>query len=446
MAASIDHFNLTMSPESAKIWEAFDITIEAMDKNDSIIKDYVWWILILSPTDAEAEFPSVLKDNSYTFKKSDEWKVKFENAIKFKKSWKQKVEVYDINEEDVVWSVEVDITKDAVQTNTDIEILTPEDGLTIWENKINLTWKTKKNYQVKLFLNWKEIETLNSNDEWFFEKQVTDLDNWDNTFSAQILDADNKVIGESKSVKIKVSSNVPKIKSVKITPNKDVEVESKLSAELISVAWLDEVSLLINDVVFKLEDKWEWVYRWTVVAPKDSWDYVVDAILKDDLWHITKELWVETINVKAIELKSWTWEQILIWWTPWSQELPQNKDLKITWLKLIKLKTKSILTWDKLKDAYKYNVYKKLEDGKLELITTVDEPKFEIDIDLKQKDITYDYFAVKAVAKSDTWSVTYEWDLSEATKIQTWPELYILLFLSMLIGWFTIYKKKYYKS
>jgi hypothetical protein len=66
------------------------------------------------------------------------------------------------------------------------------------------------------------------------------------------------------------------------------------------------------------------------------------------------------------------------------------------------LKTKSILTWDKLKDAYKYNVYKKLADGKLELITTVDEPKLEINIDLKQKDITYDYFAVKAVAKSDT--------------------------------------------
>lgn len=443
MAATVDHFNLTVSPESAKIWEAFDLTIEAMDKSDSVVKNYEWWVLILSQTDPEAEFPSVLKDNSYIFKKSDEWKVKFENAIKFKKAWTQKIEVYDINEESVVWQVEVKITADSL-AKADIEILSPEDGLTIWENKVKLTWKTKKNFQVKLFLNSKEVASLNSNDDWSFEKEITDLQDWENVLSAKILDADNNVIWESKSVKIKVSSNVPKIKSVKIVPNKDVEPESKLNAEVIANKWLSEVSLLINDVIFKMEEKWEWVYRWIVIAPKDAWDYRVDWILKDDMWHVIKELWVETVSVKLPELKSW---DINVWQNPNSEDIPKNsaKDLKITWLRLVELKTKSILTWDKLKDAIKYNVYKKLENGDLELITTVDEPKFELDINLKEKNVTYDYFYVKAVAKTESWE-TYEWDLSDATKIQTWPEVYILVILSILLWGFVLYKKKYYKQ
>jgi hypothetical protein len=42
---------------------------------------------------------------------------------------------------------------------------------------------------------------------------------------------------------------------VKITPNKDVEPESKLNAEVVAVAGLKEVSLIVDDVVTKLEEK-----------------------------------------------------------------------------------------------------------------------------------------------------------------------------------------------
>jgi hypothetical protein len=51
---------------------------------------------------------------------------------------------------------------------------------------------------------------------------------------------------------------------------------------------------------------------------------------------------------------------------------------------------------------------------------------------MKAEEIEYEYFAVKAVAKDEEW-VVYEWDLSEATKIQTWPEIIILLLFSLLI-------------
>jgi hypothetical protein len=196
--------------------------------------------------------------------------------------------------------------------------------------------------------------------------------------------------------------------------------------------------LIVDDVVTKLEEKWDWKYAWVINAPKEKWDYKVDSLLKDDLWHDIKELWVETINVKEAEL--WAW-----WWTPptetWS-EVPKN--LKITWLKLVELKTKSILTWDKVADAYKYNIYKKLQDWKLEFIASVDKPTFEVSIDLTKKEKTYENFAVKAVAKNNKLE-DEEWDLSEATKIQTWPEIYILFLISILLWWAIVYKNKYYK-
>jgi hypothetical protein len=107
------------------------------------------------------------------------------------------------------------------------------------------------------------------------------------------------------------------------------------------------------------------------------------------------------------------------------------------------LKSKSILTWDSLKDAESYNVYKKLENWNLEFIENVVEPKFEVLIDMEAEKIEYEYFAIKAVAEDEDW-VIYEWDLSEATKIQTWPEIIILLLFSLLLWWLMLvfFRKK----
>ena len=54
---------------------------------------------------------------------------------------------------------------------------------------------------------------------------------------------------------------------------------------------------------------------------------------------------------------------------------------------------------------------------------------------------TYDYFAVKAVAKTDSWEI-YEWSLSDATKVKTWPEILILFLLSLFIGWLILVAKQ----
>jgi hypothetical protein len=106
---------------------------------------------------------------------------------------------------------------------------------------------------------------------------------------------------------------------------------------------------------------------------------------------------------------------------------------------LVELKSKSILTWDKIEGADSYNVYKKLENWELELIQNVKESTFEVAITWDK--VKYDYFAVKALAKNNCWKV-YEWLLSDATKVKTGPELLILMLLSLFVWWFVYVVKR----
>lgn len=73
-------------------------------------------ILIFSESDANAEFPGELSGNTYQFKDSDAWSVKFENAVKFSKIWTQDVLVFDEQDEDIFWKAEIEV----VEENTEV--------------------------------------------------------------------------------------------------------------------------------------------------------------------------------------------------------------------------------------------------------------------------------------------------------------------------------------
>lgn len=432
LAWSVDHFQVKLSPDSAKVWEALDLSIEAVDKNNVVVVDYNWMILIFSESDPEAELPIVLEENTYTFKSSDQWKVIFENAVKFLKEWTQNIHIYDFNDDTIFGIWEANITKDANSTTSNIEIISPENWLTIWVNKIKVSGSTEKNHQVKIIVNWKTELNTTSNSEWIYEKEVTNLVDWENIFLTKVLDSDWKVIWESKEVKIKVEKNTITLTNVKVNPE-EVDSEWQFEIEVISTPALRQVNTVINDVVTKLEETKQWTYTAKIFAPKEEAIYKIDIILQDELGHEQKELWAASIKVNKIELKAAD---------PIIEDTKNNNDksdLKITWLKLVELKTKSILTWDSLELAKSYNVYKKLEDWQLELIVNVVEPKFEIEITWDE--VKYDYFAVKALAETGSWEI-YEWDLSEATKIKTGPEMLILLLVSIFATWLYLVSKQ----
>ena len=323
---------------------------------------------------------------------------------------------------------EVSISKDEIETNIDINILSPENWLTIWEWKITISWNTNKNFNVKISVNWSRTEMTTSNWEWLFEKTIENLENWDNIFKAQVLNSDNEVIWESDVVKVKVSSNLPVLKNFKITPE-DVNPESEYEIEVIASKWLTDVNVIINDSIIKLEESDEWVYTNKAYSPKNANSYKVDITLKNELWLEIKELWAWNLIVSKVELKS-------------AEKKVNNDDistnLAVKWLKLVKLKSKSVLSWDKLENAESYNVYKKSNKWDFELLENINTNKYEIEI--LWDELKYDFFAIKAIWKTSTWEI-FEWNLSEATKIQTWPEIIILLILSLLVWSIVIFSR-----
>lgn len=437
-AAWIDHFEVKFTPTTAKVWEALDLEIAAVDKNNTPVSGYKWTILIFSESDPEAELPSTLEENTYTFTTADQWKVKFENAVIFKSAWLQDINIYDLNDDTILWVAEAQISEDVTAKWIDISIVSPENWLTIGKNSISVSWTTQKNHQVKIIVNWKDEILTTSNDQWVYEKTIEKLADWENKFKAQVLDAKWKVVGESKEVKIKVEESNLNIKSVKADPNK-VDPEGNFDVEVITNPKLNEVSVIINDVVTKLKETKPWVYTAKIVAPKESWTYKIDAKVKDELGHEKTELGAASVTVNEVDLKAATELTEAKPVVVAAAKCDENKEYKVSWLKLVELKTKSILTWDKLEWVESYNVYKKLENWEFELIQNVVDSKFEIEITWDQ--IKYDYFAVKAVAKNDCWD-QYESSLSDATKIKTGPELIILFVLSLLIWWWYVVLKK----
>lgn len=456
-AATVDHFDIKLWATETSVNEAVDITIEAKDKSGNTVKDYKWTVLILSETDTKAELPKEIKDNAYTFKTVDQWKVKFENSLIFKSIWKQEINVFDLNNEDIYWIGEINVTWETETEDIEISILSPEDWVIIGTNYITVSWKTQKNHKVKIKINWADVKTTNSNNDWIFEEKITDLENGDSILKAVVLNADDKEVWVSKEVRVTVKAENPEFNTIKITPAWDLEPETRINIEVNATAWLKKVSAIINDEIIELTESKEWIYVWKTTAPKDSWEYNVDVTLVNDLWNQTNKRPATKIKVIMIDFDSWTDEIIadiveevpeeeeVIDETTWEVKIVEKEVIKrkkiyrITNLQLTKLKTKSILSWDPIAEAISYNIYKQLEWNKLVLVQNVTEPRFEVDIVWDK--ITYDYFVVEPVVKDEDWE-TIKWELSDVTEIQTWPkELLLFLFLSLVI-WFFVTKFK----
>lgn len=436
-SASVDRFEVELNFDTAQIWEALDITITAVDRNGETVTNYLWDILVFSESDPGAEFPSVLSENSYKYIPANEWSVKFENAVIFRRAGTQNIYVYDLNQETVMWLAEVEITDVEVNRNEDIDILSPETGITLWRDNITVSGRTQKNHQINIKVNGTRNISTTSNDDGIFEINVENLNQWENTFQAQILDSSNNVIGESSIVRVQINSIAPEFRNINITPTGEVEAESEINIEVISNTGLRQVNVLINDVITQLSEIRDGRYTWRSFAPSTAWVYPVTVILSNEFNIETREENAAELIVRekvelnaAPEEEDRIIEEIGIRWTP--QERASDLDLRIRNIRVTELKERSIITWDPVPDAESYNVYKRINERQVELIANVQETRYEIPI--VWQELTYEEFAIKALWRTQTGTLV-QWDLSDMTKVQTWPTLYFtLLIIAVLLS------------
>lgn len=430
--SNVEKFDIKTSPNEIKIWESTDITVEALDKDGNVVKNYEWEVLIFSQSDPKAEFPWILTQNTYKFQASDSGKVKFENGVKFTKAGTQDINVYETANENVFWVAEVKVLEGTTTSwAEEIIIKSPENGVTLWTWDIKVTGTTLKNHQIKILLNTDKQSDAISNGDGIFEYDLKWVPNWENFIIAQVLDSDGKVIWESTKTLFKIESNTPKFKSITINPEWEVKWNTLLNVSVEANNGLSNVEIVLNDLVQKLTEDSNGIYTGTITSPKDNWDYKIDVNLKNELGIESKQSGIATITVKNIELTAAPVVEPVT-------EIPVNcddfkKELIIWNLKVVKMKSKSVLSWDKLEKATSYNLYKKDKNSwSMVLIQNLMDNNVEINIEWKE--IIYDDFAVKAVLKNESCEIEST-DFSSMTSVQTWPkEIYLLIF-SLLFVW-----------
>ncbi len=91
-------FDLSFGTDTTKVWEMLDLTVKAIDKNGNVDKNFTSTVLFIEWENTlqwEVEFPWFADTTypAYTFKKSDKWIKKFENALRFLKKWNKAIAV-----------------------------------------------------------------------------------------------------------------------------------------------------------------------------------------------------------------------------------------------------------------------------------------------------------------------------------------------------------------
>lgn len=440
-AVGIYEFKIELSKEQVMVWEALDMTISALDEDWNVIKNYEWNIVWYWENEDEFEMNTDLtSDEWYKFKLWDQWVKKFENSLKFFKEWKQELFIYESWDGTAHWSISINVLKKNSTEKYEINIKSPDNWISIWENKITISWTTKPNHVVKIKVNWEKEYSTKSNTTWNFEYKIDDLINWENNITAHVYKND-KEVWVSSSVKVNVESNLPILKSIKlnwnISQNWEMNWWEKIEFIVLASESLKNVNVSFDDTLIPLKETEKGQYIWTTISPNKPWEYIIWVILKDNLAHEFKKDWAYLLKIKdwitspimnSSNLEIWTWVV-----------------LNITWIRIVKFKNRTVLYWDKVKDADWYKIYKKWNDNNISLVDTIDSTKTSYEIPIIWKEVKYESFAIKAFKKDESW-VIREWELSNATKIQTWPEILIFIIVSLIIWWMFLYYRRYKNS
>lgn len=364
-SSKVDHFEVTTNPVSTKIGEAIDLTIKAVDSSWNVKKDYAWTIYITVENDTKATVPYV---DWYQFTAADLWQKTFSKWLSFTKEGKMKVVVMDIDNDQLEWTIEVAVGNGAVTdvsaASWEITITSPDNGMTISENKVTVSWSSKKNSKVKFFLNGVELKDLEwqTDEKGSFSAEIKNLTQSTNVIQVKILDGNDKIIAASSNITVNIENSGPVFKGLTIKEWQQAPAWSEINITMTADASLSESNVMIWDVTqpLKESESTPGTYEWKITLPAIAWDYSLDVSLKNSLWKVTTKKWVATI--KAIEsnifknIKAVTGDKKVTFDFEVSPDKPEYTKFKfIYWTDAETLKTawdtqnKESITFDKAK-------------------------------------------------------------------------------------------------
>jgi len=268
---------------TAKVGEALDLTVKAVDASGQPVKDYVGTILISVDSDPKATVP--FEEEGYTYVASDQGAKTFSKGLIFSKEGKMKVSVLDIEDENLEGDFEVTVsnTSAAATTSTGaaVTISSPEDGSTVSGGTVDVVGKAKKNTKVKIFVNATESGNATTDEDGNFLFNVKKLDQESNSIVVKQMDAANKVAAESAPITIQAASaEGPAFSSIKVVEGTEIYPSIALHVEVKADPKLSDVTVKLGEDSQVLTEGVAGTYTGTINAPSATGSFQMGLSLK----------------------------------------------------------------------------------------------------------------------------------------------------------------------
>ena len=252
----IHHFAV-IGPDSTKVGEAIDITVEARDKDDKVIPTYRGSVFFQA-SDYNATLPS--QGKAIQFSEGDKGVKKLSKAVIFKKVGDQSLEVSDALEDA---SGKKSIRVDAADTTPipsgsgsqeAVTIITPANNdILNMGDLITVSGYGKKNSKVNIKLNGSDIATITTDNNGLYSKTLPTLTQQSNIVVVELLDGTNKVMSTAQ-VRFSLSNTNPVLNSLTIAPNAMVEASTGITLTVDADPALSEVSITLDGSVILLRE------------------------------------------------------------------------------------------------------------------------------------------------------------------------------------------------
>jgi hypothetical protein len=314
-AGKVAKFSLTVN-QSAKVGEALDLTVKALDKDGAVVADYAGTVYVTVDNDSKATIPYA---EGYTFVSADQGSKTFSKGLAFSKVGNMTVSVIDIDDDRVEGVAKVNVTEGGsgpgVTGSETVSITTPEAGGTVSGTETDIVGTSKKNSKFQVFLNGKQSGEGQTDDKGAILYKLKGIEEEQNVLEVKVLDGSDKEIGSSGKISFSVAaSEGPAFKSVTIKEGKTVKAGTVLNVTVAADPKLKEVSIALGDSIEVLKEQssgvtagnvtvngsGEGMYVGTVIAPMTPGEYPLDVTLANDMGKKTVKTAAETVTVTEL--------------------------------------------------------------------------------------------------------------------------------------------------
>lgn len=300
--ASSPMFELTV-PASARVNEAFDVTVKAKNTDGTLNTQYEGGIFFsVTPDGSGATIPANIEssDSEYKFTLSEQGQHTFSKAFTFPKEGSYEITVTD-NEtfEEVTQPITITASGTTTQNTATVTITEPVAQDTVNASTVIVTGTTTPTSTVNFFVGTEKKGSTISNTEGGFSGTVSGLAEGSNTIKVEVIDGTGKAVGNA-SVTVNYSLDAPKINTLTVKEGTQVFAGSTIHLEAVGDPGLKTVTVQFGDKPVVLVEDSTRLGIYTGTTQLSSFEGEVKPVVNVESFQGTQASFSDLLNINVV--------------------------------------------------------------------------------------------------------------------------------------------------